>query len=100
MGPFREIRKSIALVCKLQVPSVLGEEEEDWRVIAGAAVQFTSALTLCRSMAGISNGISHPNKEKVTLDISTGNSNANRPQILLTFFPHTSNSHTYVKGKR
>lgn len=66
---------------------------------AGAVFQFTSAVTLHRSMAGISNGISHPDKGKVILDISTGNSNANRPLILMTFFSHTSNSHTYVKGK-
>lgn len=58
------------------------------RAAAGAVLQFTSALTLHRSMAGISNGISHPDKGKVILDISTGNSNANRPLIVMTFF-HT-----------
>lgn len=53
---------------------------------AGAVLQFTSAVTLRRSIAGISNGISHPDKGKVILDISTGNSNANRPLILMNFF--------------
>lgn len=69
------------------------------RAAAGAGLPFTGMLTLCRSMAGISNGISHPDKRKVILDISPGNSYANRPLILMTFFSHTSNSHTYVKGK-
>lgn len=65
-----------------------GRGGEEPRAAAGAEFPFTSMLTLCRSMAGISNGISHPDKRKVILDISPGNSNANRPLILMTFF-HT-----------
>ena len=69
-------------------PPAPGRGEGEKKGGAGAEVLFTRALTLSRGVTGLSNRIRHPNKKKVTLDISTGNTNANRADPRAIFHTH------------